>query len=54
MKILLIHAWNEHELAYRGRFSSLFSYPSLTLATLYSLIPAGMFDTIEGRAICRI
>ena len=47
MKILLIHAWNEHELAYRGRFSSFFSYPSLTLATLYSLIPAGMFDTID-------
>lgn len=47
MKALLIHAWNERELAYRGRFSSFFSYPSLTLATLYSLIPQGMFETID-------
>ncbi|MBQ8927967.1 MAG: B12-binding domain-containing radical SAM protein [Oscillospiraceae bacterium] len=47
MKLLLIHAWNETEVAYRGRFSSLLSYPSLTLAVLYSLVPEGMFGQID-------
>jgi len=31
MKLLMIHAWNELEKAYRGLFSNLLSYPSLTL-----------------------
>ncbi len=47
MKMLLVHAWNEYELSYRSRFSGLLSYPSLTLAVIYSLIPEGMFDQID-------
>lgn len=47
MKLLLIHAWNEKERAYRSRFSSLLSYPSLTLAVIYSLIPEGAFERID-------
>lgn len=47
MKLLMIHVWNEKEISYRGRFSNLLSYPSLTLATLYSLIPEGIFDQID-------
>lgn len=47
MKLLLIHAWNEKERSYRGRFSNLLSYPSLTLAVIYSLIPKGVFEKID-------
>lgn len=47
MKLLMIHAWNENEGAYRSRFSSFFSYPSLTLATIYSLIPKDVFEQID-------
>lgn len=47
MKLLMIHAWNSNETAYRGKFSSLLSYPSLTLAALYSLIPEGIFEKID-------
>lgn len=47
MKLLLVHAWNEKERAYRSRFSSLLSYPSLTLAVIYSLIPKGAFERID-------
>jgi radical SAM superfamily enzyme YgiQ (UPF0313 family) len=47
MKALMIHAWNEQETSYRGRFSNLLSYPSLTLSTLYSLIPSGVFEKID-------
>ncbi|MBQ8148228.1 MAG: B12-binding domain-containing radical SAM protein [Lachnospiraceae bacterium] len=47
MKLLMLHAWNENENSYRGKFSSLLSYPSLTLATLYSLIPEGVFEQID-------
>ena len=47
MKLLMIHVWNEKERAYRGRFSSLLSYPSLTLAVIYSLIPQGVFSKID-------
>jgi len=47
MKLLLIHAWNENEIAYRGKFSSLLSYPSLTMASIYALIPEGVFDEID-------
>ncbi|GEM_PF-5881308 len=47
MKLLLIHAWNEKERSYRSRFSSLLSYPSLTLAVIYSLIPEGTFKRIN-------
>lgn len=47
MKLLLVHVWNEKELSYRGRFSELLSYPSLTLAVLYSLIPEGVFERID-------
>ena len=39
MKLLMIHAWNEDELSYRGKFSGMLSYPSMTLAVLYSLVP---------------
>ncbi len=39
MKILFIHVWNPEDSGYRGRFSRLLSYPSLTLPTLASLIP---------------
>jgi radical SAM superfamily enzyme YgiQ (UPF0313 family) len=39
MRILFIHAWNKNETSYRGRFSNLLSYPSLTLPTLVSLVP---------------
>ena len=47
MKMLLVHAWNAKEKAYRGKFSNLLSYPSLTLATIYSLIPENMFNKID-------
>jgi len=47
MKLLMIHAWNEFETSYRGRFSNLLSYPSLTLAVIYSLIPKGVFEKID-------
>lgn len=47
MNLLLIHVWNENEIAYRGKFSSFFSYPSITLATVYALIPQGVFDEID-------
>lgn len=47
MKLLLLHAWNEKENAYRGKFSSLLSYPSLTLAAIYALIPEKMFEKID-------
>ena len=47
MKLLLVHVWNEKEISYRGRFSGLLSYPSLTLAVLYSLIPEGVFEQID-------
>lgn len=47
MKLLLIHAWNNGETCYRGKFSSLLAYPSLTLAVLYSLIPEGVFEQID-------
>lgn len=47
MKLLMIHAWNEEELSYRGKFSNLLSYPSLTLAVIYNLIPEGVFEQID-------
>lgn len=47
MKLLLIHVWNEKEHSYRSRFSSLLSYPSLTLAVIYSLIPDDVFERID-------
>ncbi|MBO5384425.1 MAG: B12-binding domain-containing radical SAM protein [Ruminococcus sp.] len=47
MKLLMIHAWNELDTSYRGKFSNLFSYPSLTLAVIYSLIPNGVFEKID-------
>ncbi len=47
MKLLMIHAWNENETSYRGRFSGLLSYPSMTLAVLYSLVPKGMFERVD-------
>lgn len=47
MKLLLIHCWNENEKSYRNRFSSLFAYPSLTLPTIYSLIPKNAFSKID-------
>lgn len=43
----MIHAWNSGETSYRGKFSNLLSYPSLTLAVLYSLIPEGTFEKID-------
>lgn len=47
MKLLMIHAWNERELSYRGRFSNLLAYPSMTLAVLYSLVPDGIFERVD-------
>lgn len=47
MKMLMIHTWNEKEQSYRGRFSNLLSYPSLTLSTIYSLIQDGAFSKID-------
>lgn len=47
MKLLMIHAWNELDTSYRGKFSNLFSYSSLTLAVIYSLIPNGVFEKID-------
>lgn len=47
MKILMIHAWNEKEKAYRGHFSGMLSYPSMTLAVLYSLVPEGLYERID-------
>lgn len=43
----MIHAWNSEETSYRGKFSNLLSYPSLTLAALYPLIPEGAFEKID-------
>ncbi len=47
MKLLMIHAWNEDELSYRGKFSGMLSYPSMTLAVLYSLVPKGIFERVD-------
>ena len=47
MKLLMIHAWNESEISYRGTFSSFLSYPSLTLAAIYPLIPQDIFEQID-------
>ncbi|MCR4646095.1 MAG: B12-binding domain-containing radical SAM protein [Oscillospiraceae bacterium] len=47
MRLLLIQAWSHDETAYRSRFSSLLSYPSLTLAVLYALVPEGLFEQID-------
>ena len=47
MKILLIQAWRAQESALRNRFSGLIAYSSLTLAVLISLIPDGMFETVD-------
>ncbi len=47
MKLLMIHVWNEYEMAYRSKFSSFLSYPSLTLASLYPLIPLDSFEKID-------
>lgn len=47
MKLLLIHAWNARERSYRGAFSNLFSYSSLTLAAICALIPEGMFEQVD-------
>ena len=47
MKLLMIHAWNEEEMSYRGRFSGMLSYPSMTLAVLYSLVPKGLFERVD-------
>ena len=47
MKLLMIHAWNEEEMSYRGRFSGMLSYPSMTLAVLYSLVPKGIFECVD-------
>ncbi len=47
MNLLMIQSWNEAEKSYRGTFSQLFSYTSLTLSTLYSLLPEDVFDRID-------
>ena len=47
MKLLMVHVWNGTDRSYRGRFSNLLSYPSLTLAVIYSLIPEGVFEQID-------
>lgn len=47
MKLLMIHTWNEKERSYRGPLASLLSYPSLTLAAIYPLIPADKFEKID-------
>lgn len=47
MKLLMIHVWNEADRSYRGKFSNLLAYPSLTLAVIYSLIPEGVFEKID-------
>lgn len=47
MRILFIHAWNKYEQSYRTRFSSLLSYPSLTLPTLISLVPEDIGAEID-------
>ncbi len=39
MNVLFIHVWNPKDTTYRGTFSKLLSYPSLTLPTLASLVP---------------
>ena len=39
MEVLMIHAWNKKEMSYRSHFSTMLSYPSLTLPTLVSLVP---------------
>jgi len=39
LNLLFIHAWNPRETHYRGKFSSFFSYPSLTLPALVALVP---------------
>ncbi len=39
MNVLFIHVWNPDDTSYRGTFSKLLSYPSLTLPTLATLVP---------------
>lgn len=47
MKLLLIQAWNAGEHSLRSKFSNLICYSSLTLASIYALIPPGMFECID-------
>ncbi len=42
MNILFIHVWNPDDMSYRGTFSKLFCYPSLTLPALATLVPSDM------------
>ena len=46
MNILFIHVWNPDDTSYRGTFSKLFCYPSLTLPTLAALVPTDINATI--------
>ena len=47
MKLLLIQAWSATENSLRSKFSNLICYSSLTLASIYALIPEGMFECID-------
>lgn len=55
MDILMINAWNKGSRSFRGRFSTLLTYPSLTLPTLVSLVTedadahVGVCDEISQR-----
>ncbi len=46
MNVLFIHVWNPEDRSYRGTFSKLLSYPSLTLPTLASLVPSELSANI--------
>lgn len=47
MRILLIHAWNARERSYRGFFSSMIAYRSMTLASLVALVPEDINATVD-------
>lgn len=47
MDILMIHAWNKGMRSFRGRFSTLLTYPSLTLPTLVSLVPGDVNARVD-------
>lgn len=47
MDLLMIQVWDSEEKLFRSKSSRLFTYTSLTLASLYSTIPKGTFKRID-------
>ena len=51
MKVLLVLPWHSTDMSYRSRFSSLFTYPPLTLGALAAIIekvhPDWVIDAVD-------